>query len=166
MIVIALGAMCDSLRTQPHLFVRVSFLCVCCFSISNLGMFGINNFSAIINPPQVCILAVGGSVQRIDEAAALKQAQQAKAEEEAKQAQASAAKSASSASGSLPFSRSSAFSTPAPPAAATAPVIRKLPTSTYLTVTLVSDERAVDGEAAATFLSTFKQLMENPNAMQ
>ncbi|ESO05083.1 hypothetical protein HELRODRAFT_111522 [Helobdella robusta] len=31
------------------------------FTISNLGMFGIKNFSAIINPPQACILAVGGS---------------------------------------------------------------------------------------------------------
>ncbi len=30
-----------------------------CFSISNLGMFGIKEFSAIINPPQSCILAVG-----------------------------------------------------------------------------------------------------------
>uniref|UniRef100_A0A8C2TUP6 Acetyltransferase component of pyruvate dehydrogenase complex n=1 Tax=Coturnix japonica TaxID=93934 RepID=A0A8C2TUP6_COTJA len=29
------------------------------FSISNLGMFGINGFSAVINPPQSCILAVG-----------------------------------------------------------------------------------------------------------
>ena len=28
------------------------------FTISNLGMFGISNFSAIINPPQSCILAV------------------------------------------------------------------------------------------------------------
>ncbi|XP_039526169.1 pyruvate dehydrogenase protein X component, mitochondrial isoform X1 [Pimephales promelas] len=31
------------------------------FSISNLGMFGISEFSAVINPPQACILAVGGS---------------------------------------------------------------------------------------------------------
>jgi pyruvate/2-oxoglutarate dehydrogenase complex dihydrolipoamide acyltransferase (E2) component len=31
------------------------------FSISNLGMFGINSFSAVINPPQACILAVGGT---------------------------------------------------------------------------------------------------------
>jgi pyruvate dehydrogenase E2 component (dihydrolipoamide acetyltransferase) len=30
------------------------------FSISNLGMFGIENFDAIINPPQGAILAVGG----------------------------------------------------------------------------------------------------------
>lgn len=29
------------------------------FTISNLGMFGIDNFTAIINPPQACILAVG-----------------------------------------------------------------------------------------------------------
>ncbi|MBN3300861.1 ODPX protein, partial [Amia calva] len=29
------------------------------FSISNLGMFGISGFSAVINPPQACILAVG-----------------------------------------------------------------------------------------------------------
>lgn len=29
------------------------------FTISNLGMFGISNFSAIVNPPQSCILAVG-----------------------------------------------------------------------------------------------------------
>uniref|UniRef100_A0AAY4B5J3 Dihydrolipoamide acetyltransferase component of pyruvate dehydrogenase complex n=1 Tax=Denticeps clupeoides TaxID=299321 RepID=A0AAY4B5J3_9TELE len=31
------------------------------FSVSNLGMFGISGFSAVINPPQACILAVGGS---------------------------------------------------------------------------------------------------------
>ncbi|NXU43332.1 ODPX protein, partial [Drymodes brunneopygia] len=29
------------------------------FSISNLGMFGISDFTAVINPPQACILAVG-----------------------------------------------------------------------------------------------------------
>ena len=30
------------------------------FTISNLGMFGIESFTAIINPPDACILAVGG----------------------------------------------------------------------------------------------------------
>jgi len=35
------------------------------FTISNLGMFGIKNFSAIINPPQSCILAVGTSEKRV-----------------------------------------------------------------------------------------------------
>jgi pyruvate dehydrogenase E2 component (dihydrolipoamide acetyltransferase) len=30
------------------------------FTISNLGMFGVEDFTAIINPPDACILAVGG----------------------------------------------------------------------------------------------------------
>lgn len=34
------------------------------FTISNLGMFGIKTFSAIINPPQSCIMAVGASEKR------------------------------------------------------------------------------------------------------
>ena len=34
------------------------------FTISNLGMYGIDNFSAIINPPQACILAVGVGKQK------------------------------------------------------------------------------------------------------
>ena len=34
------------------------------FSISNLGMFGIDNFDAVINPPHGSILAVGAGVQK------------------------------------------------------------------------------------------------------
>jgi pyruvate dehydrogenase E2 component (dihydrolipoamide acetyltransferase) len=34
------------------------------FTISNLGMFGIRDFAAIINPPQGCILAVGAGEER------------------------------------------------------------------------------------------------------
>ena len=34
------------------------------FSISNLGMYGIKEFSAVINPPQGCILAIGVGEQR------------------------------------------------------------------------------------------------------
>jgi pyruvate dehydrogenase E2 component (dihydrolipoamide acetyltransferase) len=34
------------------------------FSVSNLGMFGVKDFAAIINPPQGCILAVGAGQQR------------------------------------------------------------------------------------------------------
>ena len=143
-------------------------------------MFGISNFSAIINPPQVCILAVGGSVQRIDEEAVAKQmaekatADQAAAAVAATKAAAAAATAnkaaTSTAAPALPFSRSSAFASPAPaPAAASAPaapVVVRLPTSTYLSVTLVSDERAVDGETAANFLAAFKSFMENPLTMQ
>ncbi|HPE84715.1 MAG TPA: dihydrolipoamide acetyltransferase family protein, partial [Chlamydiales bacterium] len=34
------------------------------FTVSNLGMFGISNFTAVINPPQAAILAVGGIVDK------------------------------------------------------------------------------------------------------
>lgn len=34
------------------------------FTISNLGMFGIEEFTAIINPPDACILAVGGIIDK------------------------------------------------------------------------------------------------------
>ena len=35
------------------------------FTISNLGMFGVSDFTAIINPPQSCILAVGGTTEKV-----------------------------------------------------------------------------------------------------
>jgi len=31
------------------------------FTVSNLGMFGVHNFQAIIMPPQACILAVSAA---------------------------------------------------------------------------------------------------------
>ncbi|MEM9847682.1 MAG: pyruvate dehydrogenase complex dihydrolipoamide acetyltransferase [Bacteroidota bacterium] len=34
------------------------------FTISNLGMFGIEEFTAIINPPNACILAIGGIIDK------------------------------------------------------------------------------------------------------
>jgi pyruvate dehydrogenase E2 component (dihydrolipoamide acetyltransferase) len=41
------------------------------FTVSNLGMFGIDEFTAIINPPDSCIMAVGG----IEETPVLKDGQ-------------------------------------------------------------------------------------------
>ncbi|KAK3594828.1 hypothetical protein CHS0354_002878 [Potamilus streckersoni] len=35
------------------------------FTISNLGMYGIKSFSAVINPPQACILAVGSAEKQL-----------------------------------------------------------------------------------------------------
>ncbi len=35
------------------------------FTISNLGMFGIDQFTAIINPPESCILAVGAAKETV-----------------------------------------------------------------------------------------------------
>ncbi|XP_034406499.1 dihydrolipoyllysine-residue acetyltransferase component of pyruvate dehydrogenase complex, mitochondrial [Cyclopterus lumpus] len=55
----ALAAKAREGKLQPHEFQGGTF------TISNLGMFGIKNFSAIINPPQSCILAVGGSEKRL-----------------------------------------------------------------------------------------------------
>jgi pyruvate dehydrogenase E2 component (dihydrolipoamide acetyltransferase) len=34
------------------------------FTVSNLGMYGIEEFTAIINPPDACILAIGGIMQK------------------------------------------------------------------------------------------------------
>lgn len=42
-------------QLKPHEFQGGSF------TISNLGMYGITEFSAVINPPQACIMAVGGT---------------------------------------------------------------------------------------------------------
>jgi pyruvate dehydrogenase E2 component (dihydrolipoamide acetyltransferase) len=35
------------------------------FSISNLGMYGVSTFQAIINPPQACILAIGAGASKL-----------------------------------------------------------------------------------------------------
>jgi len=43
-------------KLQPHEFQGGTV------SVSNLGMFGVSEFSAVINPPQACILAVGSGV--------------------------------------------------------------------------------------------------------
>ncbi|XP_045584913.1 dihydrolipoyllysine-residue acetyltransferase component of pyruvate dehydrogenase complex, mitochondrial isoform X1 [Procambarus clarkii] len=60
----ALAAKAREGKLQPHEFQGGTF------SVSNLGMFGVKNFSAIINPPQSCILAVGATEKRlvVDEA--------------------------------------------------------------------------------------------------
>lgn len=82
------------------------------FSISNLGMFGIDEFTAIINPPDACIMAVGGIKQT----------------------------AAFNADGSV------------------------YPTN-IMKVTLSCDHRVVDGASGASFLQTFKKLLENPLGM-
>ena len=53
-----LGARAKSGKLKPEEFQGGSF------SISNLGMFGVKQFTAIINPPQAGILAVGAGEQR------------------------------------------------------------------------------------------------------
>lgn len=46
-------------KLQPHEFVGGTF------TISNLGMFGIKQFAAIVNPPQAAILAVGAALPKV-----------------------------------------------------------------------------------------------------
>jgi pyruvate dehydrogenase E2 component (dihydrolipoamide acetyltransferase) len=46
-------------KLKPHEFQGGTF------SISNLGMFQVDHFCAIINPPQACILAVGRGVEKV-----------------------------------------------------------------------------------------------------
>uniref|UniRef100_A0A2K5QNM1 Acetyltransferase component of pyruvate dehydrogenase complex n=1 Tax=Cebus imitator TaxID=2715852 RepID=A0A2K5QNM1_CEBIM len=57
--VISLATKAREGKLQPHEFQGGTF------TISNLGMFGIKNFSAIINPPQACILAIGASQDKL-----------------------------------------------------------------------------------------------------
>ncbi|XP_011334722.1 dihydrolipoyllysine-residue acetyltransferase component 1 of pyruvate dehydrogenase complex, mitochondrial isoform X2 [Ooceraea biroi] len=47
-------------QLKPHEFQGGTF------TISNLGMFGVKEFSAIINPPQTAILAVGAGREELD----------------------------------------------------------------------------------------------------
>ncbi|CAH0563487.1 unnamed protein product [Brassicogethes aeneus] len=46
-------------KLQPHEFQGGTI------SVSNLGMFGVKDFCAIINPPQSCILAIGTTTKRL-----------------------------------------------------------------------------------------------------
>lgn len=78
------------------------------FTLSNLGMFDISSFTAIVTPPQVAILATGRSLQR--------------------------------------------------PCAVNGEVVIQ----TMMTASLSADHRAVDGAAAARFLTKFKQRLESP----
>ncbi|MDA7551646.1 2-oxo acid dehydrogenase subunit E2, partial [Rhodobacteraceae bacterium] len=53
-----LAARAKDKRLAPHEYQGGSF------AISNLGMFGIDNFDAVINPPHGAILAVGAGKKR------------------------------------------------------------------------------------------------------
>ena len=81
------------------------------FSISNLGMFGVQTFSAIINPPQSCILAVGAGEQK-------------------------------------PYVDNG-----------------EVKIGTFMSCTLSTDHRSVDGAVGAEFLSILKSYLENPLMM-
>ena len=57
----SLGQLTDKTKLQKLSLEEVS---KATFTISNLGMFGVDQFTAIINPPQTAILAVGRTVRK------------------------------------------------------------------------------------------------------
>jgi pyruvate dehydrogenase E2 component (dihydrolipoamide acetyltransferase) len=83
------------------------------FTISNLGMFGVDHFTAIINPPNAAILAVGQSVKK-------------------------------------PFIEEDSDGEP------------MIVVGHEMSMTMSSDHRIIDGAMAAAYLSTVRELLENP----
>ncbi len=80
-------------------------------TLSNLGMYGVDQFTAIINPPQAAIIAVGAANEK--------------------------------------------------------PVVRdgQIVVGHEMNATLSGDHRVIDGAQGAEYLSTFKQLLENPASL-
>eukprot|EP00127_Corallochytrium_limacisporum_P006873 Clim_evm88s236 gene=Clim_evmTU88s236 len=114
------------------------------FSVSNLGMYGVKEFTAVINPPQACIMAVGGSrvvpepVHKPKGAATLEELDWALDD---------------SSSGAV-FDQSSVRLTES-----------DIHMVTKMNVTVSFDSRAVDSNDARSFLETFARLMENPGLL-
>jgi len=54
----SLGALAKQKKLKPEQYTGGTFC------VSNLGMFGLDRFSAIINPPNAAILAVGGTIKK------------------------------------------------------------------------------------------------------
>ncbi|ORY04845.1 hypothetical protein K493DRAFT_404574 [Basidiobolus meristosporus CBS 931.73] len=114
------------------------------FSISNLGMFGIGQFSAIINPPQACIMAVGGTkIEVIEDESFITPSEVAAVEPVAEP------DVFDYLSGESKFSYNT-------------PVNGNLKTRQVMTVNLSIDDRVVDAAIAGDFLNKFKFYMENP----
>ena len=109
------------------------------FTISNLGMHGIDRFSAIINPPQSAILAVG----RILNSHHARPAGRITDEN----------------SGSNQGSRITDHALNGPLLSEVEVGSRMAPT---MNLTLSVDHRVLDGAAGAAFLSRVKELLENP----
>jgi pyruvate dehydrogenase E2 component (dihydrolipoamide acetyltransferase) len=59
------GALSDLVERARSKRLRGSELTDATFTVSNLGMFGVSQFAAIVTPPQVAILATGRSVPRL-----------------------------------------------------------------------------------------------------
>jgi pyruvate/2-oxoglutarate dehydrogenase complex dihydrolipoamide acyltransferase (E2) component len=98
-------------KLKPHEYQGGSF------SVSNLGMFGIAEFNAVINPPQAAIMAVGGGR-------------------------------------TVPV-----------PTGSSDPFAKDYTISTLMTAKVSFDERVVNSEDMAKWLTAFKTYMDDPAAM-
>lgn len=96
-------------KLKPHQYQGGSF------SVSNLGMFGIAEFNAVINPPQAAIMAVGGGRE-------------------------------------VPLPNGNPFG-------------RDYTVSTLMTAKVSFDERVVNSEDMAKWLTAFKTYMDDPASM-
>ncbi|KAI8605380.1 2-oxoacid dehydrogenases acyltransferase-domain-containing protein [Dissophora ornata] len=156
------------------------------FSISNLGMFGVNNFTAIINPPQACILAVGGS-RTVFKPSAVEETELLSDSEvldflgglSKKTTTPSSSSSSSSPSkkvkedldlidflgGNAPLKKSTSTSESALGDEILRRLRPSLEQSQVVSVTLSIDERVVDGEVAGKFLGRLSHYVENPESI-
>ncbi|KAG0340613.1 hypothetical protein BG000_011572 [Podila horticola] len=150
------------------------------FSISNLGMFGVTSFTAIINNPQAAILAVGGartvlkpsSVEETDFVSDAEVFDYLGGQTKKTSSSVSSPKKANAdldlidfLGGNAPAKKSSSTSN----SALGDEVLRRLrpalEKSQVVNVTLSIDERVIDSETAGKFLGRLSHYVENPESM-
>lgn len=155
------------------------------FSISNLGMFGVNQFTAIINPPHATNLAIGGA-RTVFKPAAVEETDLLTDSEvfeylggQSKKSVSPSAGGSSSTKkaqqdldlidflgGSAPLKKKSA---PTSETALGDEILRRLrpslEQSQVVSVTLSIDERIVDNDVAGQFLGRLSHYVENPESM-
>ncbi|KAG0276843.1 pyruvate dehydrogenase complex dihydrolipoamide acetyltransferase component (E2) [Linnemannia exigua] len=150
------------------------------FSVSNLGMFGVNNFTAIINLPQSSILAIGGS-RTVLKPSAVEETDFVSDSEifdylggQTKKAPSSSAPVKKSnddldlidfLGGNTPLKKSTSTSQSALGDELLRRLRPSLEKSQVVSVTLSIDERIVDTEVAGRFLSRMSHYVENPETM-
>ncbi|KAF9291431.1 hypothetical protein BGZ68_004079 [Mortierella alpina] len=158
------------------------------FSISNLGMFGVSNFTAIVNLPQASILAVGGA-RTVFKPSAVEETDLLSDNEVFEFLGGQSKKSAGSAAAApTKFTKKSSDdldlidylgggkgaslkkkSTSTSESALGDEVLRRLrpslEQSQVVSVTLSIDERVIDNEVAGKFLGRLSHYVENPESM-
>ncbi|KAF9578904.1 pyruvate dehydrogenase complex dihydrolipoamide acetyltransferase component (E2) [Lunasporangiospora selenospora] len=152
------------------------------FSISNMGMFGVSHFTAIINLPQSSILAVGGA-RTVFKPSAVEEADMLTDSEvfeylggQSKKGGVTATKGTKASNADLdlidflgsgkPAKKTSTSSASTPLGEEVLRRLRpSLEKSQVVSVTLSIDERVLDSEVAGKFLGRLSHYVENPESM-